>query len=123
MAKTARAEDITRYLRAHGGPHEDHVLELAEWASHYHGGQLSPLYSFASTRKLVCSHRIDQAEYLAEVEADLRNARTFDDPEESRAVLGALKTFFEVACCDAEKAQDDEHEHDHALDPSDYIRS
>jgi len=120
MTESAHAEEITHYLKAHGGPHQDHVLTLAEWASHYHGGQGSALYSFASTRKLVCNSRIDQGYYLSEVEKDLENSGQFDDPEESRAVLGALKAFFEAACCDWDTARDEEH--DHTLNPSDYIR-
>lgn len=118
---TARAQEITRYLRTHNGPHEDQVLDLAEWASHYHGGQTSGLYSFGSTRKLTCNWRMDQADYLREVEGGLKDIGQFDDPEEAKAVLEALKAFFEVACCHWEKAQDEEH--DHVLTPSQYVRS
>lgn len=111
-----KAQEIIEHLRTHKGPRREHIADLAEWASWWHGGQTSPLYSFASTQKLVCNHHINQGDYLSEIDTCIRS----NPPQRERDALDALWKFFEASCCDWEEATDNDH--DHMLTPDDYAR-
>lgn len=124
MSTTSDANQITASIQKTGRVTRSDLDQLTEWAGHYHNGQASPLYSFSSTGgTLVCNDRLSAVDYQAEVERDLRDldkrgSKAFEYPEESRAVLTALRVFFETVCCD----QDPEEHPPHTQAPADYAR-
>lgn len=68
---------------------DDEMSDMAEIASHWHGGQWSALYSFASTKEI----HLPIADYLSEIEEDLSSLDKEENPEEYKELL-ILKLFF-----------------------------
>lgn len=85
-----------------------HIPTLRAIALDWHSGQTSPFYSFGSTGRLVCNHRIDRADYLREADTNLhpKVLATTDDPAREKERLTLLRAFFEIHARDHEPDDD-----------------